>query len=284
MFSLHLLIITFLTVFAVVDRFETTSYHGLMAALKKLEIFDGMEDVDRFIDRFEFAVTVDDVETNKQASQLALHLGGSAFDVWKGMTTDDKMDVSKIKEALRATYGLTRYAAWRKLTSYSVSGGQLDSAYENLHKWTRIVAAAGPDPVSAIATTAFVEALPVAIAQKVRVLCGQRASKQQVVAAAKDVWEDAGECSEGTKLTAAAFRRQRQDSVAPAKPVDRATVTQQRSSLKCSGCYQRGHLVDRCPTICFKCGYKGHIARRCTGMSGNEKGEPLLVLQAAPRD
>ena len=91
-------------------------------------MFNGMEDVDHFIDWFEFAATVDDVEMDKQASQLALHLRGSAFDVWKGMTTDDKKDVSKIKEALHMTYGLTRYAAWKKLMTYSINGGQLDSA------------------------------------------------------------------------------------------------------------------------------------------------------------
>ena len=33
------------------------------------------------------------------------------------------------------------------------------------------MAAAGADPVSAIVTMAFIEALPAAIAQKVRVLC-----------------------------------------------------------------------------------------------------------------
>ena len=225
------------------------------------------------------------METDKQASQLALHLGEPAFDVWKGMTADDKKDVSKIKEALRTTYGLTRYAAWRKLTTYSINGGQLDSAYEDLHKWTGIVAAADADPVSAITTTAFVEALPAAIAQKFRVLYGQGAHKQQVVAAAKDVWEDAGECSDGTKVTAMMLCRHYQDSsAAPIKHVDRATPIQQRSSLRCYGCRQRGHLINECPTVCFKCGKKGHIARQCSRVSGNEDGEPLLVLQAAPRD
>ena len=255
-----------------------------MAALKKLEMFDGTEDVDRFIDRFEFAVTVDEIETNKQASQLALHLGGSAFDVWKGMTTDDKKDVGRIKEALRTTYGLTRYAAWRKLTTYSINGGQLDSACEDLHKWTRIIAAAGPDPVSAIATTAFVEALPTPIAQKVRVLCGQGASRQQVVAAAKDVWEDNSELSDCTKVTATACRRQCQKSAVSVKRVERTNPTQQRSSPRCFGCRQKGHVVNECPTVCFKCGEKGHIARQCSRISGNEDGEPLLALQAAPRD
>ena len=33
-----------------------------MAAFKKLESFDGTGDVERFIDRFEFAVTVDELE------------------------------------------------------------------------------------------------------------------------------------------------------------------------------------------------------------------------------
>ena len=253
-----------------------------MAAMKKLEMFDGTEDVDRFIDRFEFAVTVDETEINKQASQLALHLNGSAFDVFQGMTTDDKKDVGKIKEALRTTYGLTRYAAWRKLTAYRINGGQLDSACEDLHKLTRIIAAAGSDPVSAIATTAFVEALPTPIAQKVRVLCGQGASKQQVVAAAKDVWEDASECVNSTKVTATARHQQGQHS--SVKRVDRPNPTQQYSPPRCFGCRQKGHLVNDCSTVCFKCGEKGHIARQCAKISGNDGGEPRVVLRAAPRN
>ena len=82
-----------------------------MTAFKKLESFDGTEDVERFVDRFEFAVNVDELPDNKQASYLAMHLTGKAFDVWKGMTKSDQKDVGKVKEVLRKTYGIRRSAA-----------------------------------------------------------------------------------------------------------------------------------------------------------------------------
>ena len=52
-----------------------------MSAFKKLEVFDGTGDVERFIDKFEFAVTIDDLDDEKEASRLAMHVDGPAFDV-----------------------------------------------------------------------------------------------------------------------------------------------------------------------------------------------------------
>ena len=154
-----------------------------MSAFKKLEAFDGTGDVERFIDRFEFAATVDDIEDDKAASYLAMHLHGAAFDMWKGLPDGDKHNAFVIKEALRTTYGVRKSAAWRAMTTYRIGAGQqLDAACKQLHKWAKIVTS-GTDPASALATVAFVEALPTHIAQKVRVLCGQSATRLQVVTA-----------------------------------------------------------------------------------------------------
>ena len=161
-----------------------------IAAFKKLEVFDGSGDVERFIDRYEFAVTVDELETKKQASRLAVHLEGPAYDTWKGMEASDRTDVEKIKKVLRDTYGVRRSAAWKAMTTYRIgTGEQLDSACEQLHKWAKIVTQ-GTNPASSLAALAFVEALPSHIGQKVRVLCGQEATKEAAVAAAEDIWDD----------------------------------------------------------------------------------------------
>ena len=101
----------------------------------------------------------------------------------------DRDDVDKIKKMLRDTSGMWKPVAWRAMINRRISPGQsLDAACEEFHKWAKIVAA-GCNPVSEIATVAFIEALPTAVAQKVRILCRQTASRTEVLEATKDVWD-----------------------------------------------------------------------------------------------
>lgn len=244
-----------------------------MAAIKKLESFNGMEDVERFIDRFEFAVDVDEVASAKQASVLVMHLNGAAYDVWKGIPETDKKNVAKIKEVLRNTYGVRRSAAWRAMTAYRINAGQqLDSACEELHKWAKIVTA-GKNPAATLTAVAFVEALPGHIAQRVRVLCGQSATKEEVVAAAKDVWDDAE-----FEVTAAVQNRpmgrgfmntQRRTSQRNVSPSSR---TSGKETRRCFGCGMVGHLRRACTAVCARCGGKQHVEGFCQKL-GNEIGE-----------
>ena len=127
---------------------------------------------------------------------------------------------------------------WRKLTSYKIEQGlSLDSSCEDLHKWSRIVAAAASNPAAALATVAFVEALPAHVAQKVRVLCGQQATKQQVIRAAKDVWNDT-EVEVVATASARSMQKRRVFQVSPA------------TDRKCFGCDAVGHVVRHCPAVC----------------------------------
>lgn len=246
-----------------------------MAAFKKLEMFDGFGDVERFIDRFDFAVNVDELPAAKEASYLAMHLSGAAFDVWKNMGESDKKDSSEIKKVLRNTYGVRRSAAWRAMTAYRVSAGQqLDSACEDLHKWAKIVIA-GKDPASALAAVAFVEALPTHIAQKVRVLCGQSATKEEVVAAAKEVWDD-GMC-EVTALASRSAQRSARPRVESHELTSsnrwhRSFETPGEETRRCYGCGTIGHLRKSCTAECTHCGEKRHTRRYCQ-KTGNESGE-----------
>ena len=236
-------------------------------AMKKLETFDGTTDVERFLDRFDFAATVDEVTVAKQASQLVLHLTGSVFDVWKGLSEEDRTNCATIKGALRATYGITRFMAWRKLTSHKIEQAQsLDSSCEDLHKWSRVVTAAGSDPAAALATVAFVEALPAHIAQKVRVLCGQQATKQQVIRAAKDIWDDA-EVEVAAAAPARNMQKRQASQISPA------------TNRKCFGCDAVGHIVRYCPAVCSQCGGRRHTADKCKRdkVSGNYLGEQSSV-------
>jgi len=234
-----------------------------MAAFKKLESFDGTGDVERFIDRFEFAVTVDELEEKKVASYLAMHLSGPAFDVWKGMEESAKKKADDIKKALRNTYGIRRSAAWRSITTYRISAGQqLDSACEELHKLAKIVTS-GSDPASSLTAVAFVEALPGHVAQRVRVLCGQLATKEKVLEAAKDIWD-----ASAADVTAAV-------NPSTVKTLQRRGATAGASggeNRRCYGCGHVGHLRRNCASVCAKCGGKRHSEHLCKS-AGNEQGE-----------
>ena len=76
-----------------------------MKALKKVEPFDGSGDVERWIDRIEMAIEIDEKES-KEAVILSMNLSGNAYDTWKGLPDEDKKDAKKIKQALRRVYGL----------------------------------------------------------------------------------------------------------------------------------------------------------------------------------
>lgn len=229
-----------------------------MAAFKKLEAFDGTGDVERFIDRFEFAVTVDELADKKVASYLAMHLNGPAFDVWKGLDTSAQKKAEEIKKALRNTYGIRRSAAWRSLQTFRINAGQqLDAACEELHKLAKIVTS-GSDPASSLAALAFVEALPGHVAQRVRVLRGQDATKEEVLESAKDIWD----ASSAADVTAAVN----------SSGLQRRGGASGGEKRRCYGCGEIGHLRRNCASVCAKCGGKRHSELFCKS-TGNEQGE-----------
>ena len=81
-----------------------------MKALKMLEKYSGDEDVERWIDRFELAVEIDEL-SSREEQVLAMLLTNEAYDVWKNLSAADKKDPSAIKQALRKTFGLSRTVA-----------------------------------------------------------------------------------------------------------------------------------------------------------------------------
>ena len=164
-----------------------------------------------------------------------MHLSGPAFDVWKGMDESAKKTADDIKKVLRKTYGIRRSAAWRSMTTYRISAGQQsDSACEELHKLAKIVKSVS-DPASSLTAVAFVEALPGHVAQRVRVLCGQLATKEKVLDAAKDIWD-----ASATDVTAAVKPLQQRGATAGASGGE---------NRRCYGCGDVGHLRRNCACV-----------------------------------
>ena len=134
------------------------------------------------------------------------------------------------------------------------------------------IVAAGEDSVSAIATVAFIEALPASVAQKVRVLCGKSASRAQVLEAAKDVWDE-----DIVEEVAAAARqsyaqkpqiKSHKASLSSSRP-----ATRPKEGRRCFSCGEVGHLRRECQAVCSRCGEVGHAETFCRKRLGNDAGE-----------
>ena len=132
----------------------------------------------------------------------------------------------------------------------------------------------GEDPASSLTAVAFVEALPGHVAQRVRVLCGQHASKEDVVDATKDIWDETDSevtavASRLTKRSPVAILQQRYSSQTNSSKLEKPLNADLR---RCYGCGVIGHLRRACSAVCTKCGGKRHTEQFCRS-SGNEPGE-----------
>ena len=82
--------------------------------MKKINNFTGEEDVERWIDRCEFAKAIDcicEIDPLKEAQVIAMFLIGDACDCCKNLSATDKQDPESIKRNLRTTFGLRRTQA-----------------------------------------------------------------------------------------------------------------------------------------------------------------------------
>ena len=130
-----------------------------MKAMRNVGKFSGEGDVERWIDRFELAAEVDDVQ-NKEAALLSVSLDGPAYDTWKGLDESDRRNAEAIKQALRRAFGLRRLDAWRALLTRNWRCEEpVDSQVEQVKRWID-VATAGGDPRSSMGGLVLLEMLP----------------------------------------------------------------------------------------------------------------------------
>ena len=158
-------------------------------ALKQVGNFSGDTDVERWIDRIEMALRIDQVPAELQADALAMNLEGAAYDAWKGLSTEKKKDVASIKAAFRSVFGLRRMAAWEFALSLGeiAPGDTADGTFEEMKKLVGIVAA-GADPFGQVAACMFTARLPTAMRDQVLLRCGKNMQPADIVDCAKQLW------------------------------------------------------------------------------------------------
>ena len=246
-------------------------------ALKKVAVFDGSADIERWLDRLEFAMKIDNIPKDQQAAVLFSNLDGPAYDVWKGMDDSDQEDTKKIKAALRSVFGLRKMDAWIKATAPMMlaPGDCVDAVFQELRRLLK-TATAGFDPVNQIASCLLLQRLPPVVRDQVLLRCGKMLKPAEVLESAKQLLSTA---SSGD------FHVPNHSAMAATKQV--RPSNDDRGSSRCGGCGRTGHQQNRCRVRCFHCKRVGHIARLCTSewtpqtqrsqpaVSGNEEtGQP----------
>ena len=121
------------------------------------------------------------------------------------------------------------------------------------------------------------------MSQKIRVLCGQDASRDIIMRAACDSWGShvpkaaaaAVHPNSGGKVAAAA--RWSQQGSAKESVVRSERIRERGGDLarkrRCFGCGKVRHFRRDCKEECSRCGNIGHVATVCDQPSGNADGE-----------
>ena len=249
-------------------------------ALKRVAVCDGSDDIERWIDRLEFAIKIDDVPDDHKGAVFSSHLDGPAYDVWKGMDSTEQEDPEKIKAALREVFGLRRMDAWLKASApvMLAPGDSVDVAFQELKRHIKTTTD-GADPVSQIASCILLQRLPTpAVRDQVLLRCGDTLEPTEVLRCSKQLLSNTT----------------RSDAYVTLRPVmaaakGRGHGKEETGSFRCGGCGRSGHQQEQCRVKCFRCSRVAHIARFCTSqrttpiqrptpaVSGNgELGQPLV--------
>ena len=222
-------------------------------ALKRVGSFAGDTDVERWIDKMELALRIDGIPTSRHADVISLHLEGAAYDTWKGLSAEKRMDAEAIKAELRTVFGLQRMDAWALATSQGslAPGDTVDVAFEELRKLVGI-AIAGDDTVGQVAACLLTSRLPPHVQEQVLLQCGKDLAPAAVVACAKQL------------MTVNAHPARAFSAMANKKGPP--------SGLRPDQCKGRPKWSET--RRCFNCHQPGHIARDCTAATPAHSAVP----------
>jgi len=220
------------------------------------------EEVDQWIDKVTVAAKLLKAE-EQLANLIPLFLTGPAYATWKQVSDAGKNDAEVVLEALRKVFGKTKSTAWRELKElHYMPGDSVDVLAEQCQSLLKIVAGGKDVPQELVAVT-LLDSVPTHIAEQVRVQCGEKMVKAEVVSVAKSLLcNSKADCYYNQSL--------------PRRNIGK-TSSQARFSGFCYGCGKQGHRKTECRAFCTICRTPGHSNQKCrSSLSGNEQVGPVL--------
>jgi hypothetical protein len=216
-------------------------------ALKRVAMFSGDTDVERWVDRMELALRIDSIPTESHADVLSLQLEGPAYDTWKGLSTLQKADAAAIKAELRSVFGLQRMDAWTMAASPSsmAPGDTVDVAFEELRKLVGI-AAAGGDAIDRVAACLLTARLPTHVREQVLLQCGTDMAPAAVVACAKQLMSVSSSNVRTFSATAGVRKKPNATASASVQRPGRSSRVRDVNQIRCFRCDVLGHFAADC--------------------------------------